>query len=230
MRIGILADAHGNLPGLTAALAELDYHSVDRLVFLGDAVGYYPQANEVIALLRNRQCIAIQGNHDQLLLSDAPHDRESWPRYRLDSTARTLSAESAEWLRSLPARRELDIDGERVLLCHGSPWQVDEYVYPDSNLARFAELEHDVVLCGHTHIPFSRMVGDVLLVNPGSCGQPRDYKPGACAAVLELKTHSVTFIRASYDIQKYEASLRAAGVPPAFLNILTRTRQEATPK
>ena len=229
MRIGLLADPHGNAPGTAAALHALAEETVDRILVAGDIVGYYPDVCEVIDLLRVNECVCVNGNHDRYLLGRDARSLESWSTYR-DYASRLLSAEQRAWLADLPMQRELLLDGRRILLCHGSPWQPDEYIYPDRpDWSAFHAYDVDVVVMGHTHIPFVRREGSALLMNPGSCGQPRDYDPRAAYATLDTTDLAVTFGRVEYDVAQIVARVRALGFDSRLADILTRTRPVPAP-
>jgi|SoiMethySBSTD1v2_1073268.scaffolds.fasta_scaffold770900_2 putative phosphoesterase len=212
MRLGLISDVHGNLAALEAVLAELDAAGVDAIVFAGDAVSYYPAVNETLDLLRARVRWAITGNHDCYFLGRLPMPPQVVPIANPGHFERAMSAENRAWLGALPAEQDLVIDGVRVMLRHGSPWAIEEYIYPDhGHFERFAPLEADLVVLGHTHRPFVRDVGPVRLVNPGSVGQPRDGDPRASTAVVDLPGRDVELRRVPYDVEATCAALAAAG-------------------
>jgi putative phosphoesterase len=223
MRIGLLADAHGNVAGLRAALTALDSAGCDQILFAGDAVGYYPEDNEVISLLSDRT-VAVMGNHDRMLVRPSEQDKVRWPNYALDRADARLTQASRRWLEQQPPTRHLSYSAGTVLLCHGTPWSDSEYLFPDSSLEHLVELDADYVIAGHTHVPMSRNAGRVRVINPGSCGQPRDYIPGACAAVLDLTTGGLALLRQAYDVAAYVEGLARYRLPSDFANILLRTR------
>ncbi|MFZ5818738.1 MAG: metallophosphoesterase family protein [Chloroflexota bacterium] len=225
MRLALLSDVHGNLPALEAVLRALAGERVDRILYAGDFVGYYPFVNEVIDRLRDLNAVAIRGNHERYLLEPGTVSAEKWQAYRLEEVAASIREDNLAWLRGLPEKREMTLNGVRAILCHGSPWKYDEYIYPDSDGSeRFDRLDADVVIMGHTHIPFEKQAGSILLLNPGSCGQPRDYRPGACYAVYDTRSRKVGFRRAAYDIASLVKILAAKGYPAALIEILTREK------
>lgn len=187
MKLGIVSDIHGNLAGLQYALAAMG--EVDRLLALGDCIFDYRFSNEVVALLRARAALIIQGNHEEVFFS--PAGARARERAGLD---RGLMAHLA----GQPHRRMLDCGGRRVLMVHSTPWEPrGAYVYPHSTaLARFAEADADVVLYGHTHAQLVQRVGRVLVVNPGSAGDARDHRNGRqlSCAVLDTATEEARII------------------------------------
>lgn len=181
VKLGIVSDIHGNLAGLRRALALMG--AVDQVLCLGDCIFDYQFSNEVVALLRDREAVIIQGNHEETFFS--PAGVRARERAGLD---RGLLA----FLSDQPHRRLLDCAGKRVLMVHSTPWEPrGAYVYPHSAaLARFGEAEADVVLYGHTHAQVVQRVGRVLVVNPGSAGDARDHRNGRQLSCAVLDTVS----------------------------------------
>jgi len=226
VRVGVLADLHGNAPALEAVLAELRRAEVTRALVAGDLLGYYPFVNETLDLLRGFDCEVVLGNHDGYLLGRLPCPRDRWQAYSLDLTERTISREHRAWLEAQPFRRELVVEARSVLLCHGSPAGPEDYVYPDrEDWSAFETAGCDVVVMGHTHIPLVKRGTGGLWLNPGSCGQPRDYDPRAAFAILDLERLSVELRRVKYDVARVQRSIRDHDLPAALAEILTRQRQ-----
>lgn len=175
MKLGIMADAHGNIYGLEAVTARLRGTKAEQLFFLGDALNYFSRAKDVLAFLRRERVDCLKGNHELMVLGD----RDVPPAVRrlsaLDATQAQLSEDDLMYLASWPESLELTIDGLRILMVHASPFDhFEEYVYPDGQFERFAGLPYDVIFMGHTHIPFQREIAGKLLVNVGSAGIARD--------------------------------------------------------
>jgi putative phosphoesterase len=228
VRIGLLADVHANALGLAAVLAELDLLGTDCVLVAGDLVGYYPYVNEVLDSLRARGCICICGNHDAYLVGALKVPTKRWQAYNLDYADRVILAHNREWLAQQPFERRLEVDGTRILVCHGSPWRLDEYVYPGyEDMSQFGTVEADLIVMGHTHVPLVQREGRVLLVNPGSCGQPRDYNPMASFATYDTDSRVVELRRVAYDTEAVCSRLAAEGFDPALCAILTRTRRQS---
>jgi len=179
VRIGLVSDIHCNTEGLTAALEQLG--ELDLLLCAGDIVLQYRFSDDVIALLRAREALAIQGNHDKIIVS--PHGENV-------RRAGQGAPEHWEWLVGLPHQRRLDLDGWRLLLAHGAPWDDPrslhcEYVYPadTGRLSQMARCEAEIVVLGHTHFPMLRRQADTLVINPGSCGEARDQNRLTCGLI-----------------------------------------------
>ncbi len=225
MRLGILADLHGNAPAVSAVLDALRQEKVDRLLVAGDLVGYYPLVNETLDLLREWPAEVVLGNHDAYLLGRLPCSDERRHAYGLDVVDRLILPAHLDWLRTLPFERRLTYGGRRLLLCHGSPAGPEDYVFPDrADWSVFADLDVDVVVLGHTHRPLSRTLGTMLIVNPGSAGQPRDYDPRAAYGILDVGAGVFEQRRIGYDVDAVRRAVRLHNLPDAFEDILVRRR------
>lgn len=223
LRIALLADIHANLPALEAVLADMP--EVDHICCLGDIVGYYVDANAVCDRVRALGATTIRGNHDTYVTGAAIPDPEREPAYRTAWTRAALDASHRDWLGALPATAALSCGGIALTLRHANPWDEERYLYPDSPLLDELRLPPGTILAvGHTHRPMARRIGNGLLVNPGSVGQPRDWNPLASYAVLELPSGSVSIRRVAYDVPAYQRRLAAQRLEQSSIDILSRTR------
>jgi putative phosphoesterase len=201
VKVGLVSDPHANARGLCAALAALRDAGVETVICAGDAVGYGTDVNETIEELRRSVQFAVLGNHDAMLLGRISVPPVRLATYGLDVAERVISPENREWLERLPESQHLELDGVSFAVFHGSPWgPLTEYVYPDHDrFDRFAELDVDVVVLGHTHRQLHRTVEGVTIINPGSCGRPRDGLPGAAYAIVDTRDIGVTLAHSEYD-------------------------------
>ena len=185
MRIGAISDIHSNVEALDAALAAL-VGEVDEIWCAGDIVLQYRFSNEATKRLRDVGAVAVQGNHDMVLVSAAGADA----RRRAD-----VDDDAVRWLADLPLRHEVTVDGCRVLMVHGSPWAPHgDYVRAhDDRWHLVDELGADIVITGHTHEPMVATFGTTLVVNPGSVGEPRqrDDRRGTYA-IVDTATREAT--------------------------------------
>lgn len=200
---------------------------VDRILVLGDIVGYGPDPNAVIARLRGIRARAVMGNHDQAMLVPSLLD---WFNAHAAAAARwtqaMLTPDSRRYLASLPKYGRL---GPHRFV-HGSPRKpyMWEYILDDLQaLEILAQLGRRLCFFGHTHLPriFTEegeavpepnewvSLPPAALVNPGSVGQPRDGNPQAAFAVVDLATPAVRFLRVPYDVATTQAKIREAGLP-----------------
>jgi putative phosphoesterase len=206
--VAVLSDIHGVLPVLDAVLAEPDVASADLIVVTGDhAAG--PQPVQVLDRLRDLgdRAVLVRGNADRELVAlargDASAVREVHP---VDAwAAAQLSEEHLELLAALPHPVTIDVDGfGPVVFCHGTPRDDEEVVLVDTRLQRWADvfvtLPESVrtVVCGHTHMPFMRLVDRRLVVNPGSIGMPYG---GAGGSWARLDDGNVTLRHTHVDVE-----------------------------
>lgn len=235
MRLAIFSDIHANLHALQAVLRDIDAQHPDAVYCLGDLVGYGAYPNEVIALLRQRGIPTIMGNYDDGVGFDrddcgcayrTEEDRRLG-RLSLLWTREHVTAENKAFLRSLLPNIRLDIEGRSVLLVHGSPRKINEYVYedrPPASLDRIAaSAGAEVLIMGHTHLPYVKQVAGALLVNDGSVGKPKDGDTRAAYALLEVAAEiRVTLQRVPYDVAAAAEAVRASGLPAHYADLLLR--------
>lgn len=224
MKLGVISDLHGNDIALEAVLAFL-LPRTGRIVCAGDITGYYTRPSACLTLLKKHGIPFIGGNHDRYLFS-APATLCGDHFQSLAMTAGLLDQAELAELESAPCRMDLEIGGRRVSLTHGGPRDhCEEYVYPDSGHAHCFETEAEVIIQGHTHWPMAFRQGGQLLLNPGSVGQPRDRRPGASCAVIDLETLEPDFHKIGFDGSPIEAELAERGLPPYFADYLKYGRR-----
>lgn len=235
MRALIVSDLHSNAGALRAVFARVRRKKFDRVICLGDFVGYGAQPNHVLDEMRQvkRKKYYIRGNHDRVASGiDDGSGFNHAARYAALWTRDKLSAPNRRFLFSLPVGPVLEQD---VLLCHGSPADEDEYVFTEYHAARvLSRYDAPWILYGHTHLPVVFSVdpegqvsgvavrGEALLrlqkghrylINPGSVGQPRDRNPKASFAILDTEKRTVQFFRAEYDVAESQEAILRAGLP-----------------
>jgi len=235
----IFGDIHGNLPALEAVLAEMDARAAGDLCCLGDLVGYGTFPNEVVEQIRSRNIPTIMGNYDQGVGNSSDDcgcaykteiEEERGKRSIAWTNART-SDENKAYLRELPAHGPLQLGDLRVLLVHGSPRKVNEYLFedrPDEYFERIMDVaEADVLVCGHTHLPYHKVLpSGRQIVNAGSVGKPKDLDPRAGYVVLTANGTDlqVEFVRVPYDIERAAQAIKATplvgGMPHEFAKML----------
>lgn len=232
--IALISDIHGNLAALDAVLADIAAAGVEATYCLGDLVGYGPDPAGVIDRVRGLGIPTVRGNYD-----DGIGNRRgecgcyySTEQARADGagsyafTSAALDDEHTAWLAALPDEIRIELGGVRVLLVHGSPRKINEYLGTDRSddlLARLAaSAEADVIAIGHTHVPYDRTVavpgrGPVRFVNAGSTGKPKDGDPRACWTELAFGPApgelAVTVHRVAYDVAAVQAAMLGAGLP-----------------
>jgi predicted phosphodiesterase len=228
----IISDIHGNQEALEAVLADAEGH-YDRILCLGDLVGYGADPNPVVEWTRANAAAVIRGNHDKACCGTDPLDHYH-PAARASAiwTRSVLTPENLDFLEKLPRGplRYEDFD-----LVHGSPLDEDDYLITLGDVAQIrAHLETPLSFFGHTHVQGGFLVarGGVkrivptrvleiendyfYLLNPGAVGQPRDGDPRAAYAFFSPQGRVVEYRRVAYDVAKAAAKIRAAGLPDAL--------------
>jgi putative phosphoesterase len=167
VRLGIVSDIHCNIQGLERALELMA--PFDQLWCAGDSVFQFRWSNDVVRRLRELEAVVVLGNHEETILGPDGQRALSNPKVDQDLVA---------WLRQQPYRVERVVDGKKVVMTHGSPWEPwKDYHYPHEPIwGRAAELACDALIVGHTHYKMALRVGRVLVINPGSAGDPRDHR------------------------------------------------------
>ena len=235
MRIAVFSDIHGNLPALEAVLDDIHRQRVDAVYCLGDLVGYAPFPNEVTERIQREQIPTIMGNYDDGVGFDRDEcgcayreaDEQRRGQQSLEWTKARVTAENKAFLRSLLPEIRTQIDGKRLLLVHGSPRKMNEYLFEDRPISSFERLaassNADRIVFGHTHKPYVKRIGDVWFVNVGSVGKPKDGDSRACYAILDVTADPpASFVRVRYDIETVTGAIRDSELPHEFAADLER--------
>lgn len=253
MKIALFSDIHANLPALEACLADIARQQPDAIYCLGDLVGYHIWSNEVVSLIRSRGIPVIMGNYDLGVGMNSDdcgcaykteEDKERG-KVSISYTNSIISDESRQFLKTLPRHLYLDFvfDGEplRMMLVHGSPRRVNEYLFEDRDVRSLLRMMQQagahILCCGHTHRPWHRVMSAEAegkttrwhAVNIGSVGKPKDGDPRGCYVMLTMNGKNplydssaitVEFIRFTYDVEHSVAALEASSLPAAFAEAL----------
>lgn len=207
MKIAILSDIHANHIALDAVYQDLELNGCEKILVLGDLVGYYYNPSYVINKIKNdSRCVVIRGNHEELLFK-AIHDEsfavKCHQKYGsgINVAMQTLSEEQFAWLQKLPESITVEFDGVKLGLHHGSDKHINEYIYPDTSAKRLQGVatESDYLFFGHTHYPVIFPNAGCVIVNPGSVGQPRDIGSLASYAILNTDNASIVFRRVPFS-------------------------------
>lgn len=236
MRYLVLSDIHANMEAFEAVLAAAQALSYDRILVLGDLVGYGADPNAVVEKVRAlRPHALIRGNHDKVGSGlESPEGFNAVARSAIRWTYDTLAPENRDWLAALPAGPVVVDD--LIEICHGTPFDEDAYVFDDLDALRSLHAaERPVCLFGHTHVQVGyTLTGNLFtlatiddarpltielpedgrhLVNPGSVGQPRDGDPRAAYAIADTDRRDVVIYRTEYDIDRARARILDEGLP-----------------
>ncbi|RPI70470.1 MAG: metallophosphoesterase [Ignavibacteriales bacterium] len=254
MRIALFSDIHSNLPALEAALNDIDKKKPDAVYCLGDLVGYNIWPNEVINEIRKRGIPTIAGNYD---FGIGRQSDDCGCAYKTDKekemgavsisfTNEIIKDDERNYLRTLPAHLRIEFqlnnDNLNLLLVHGSPRRINEYLFEDrdeKSLHRILkEADADIMCFGHTHKPYHRILnldedGEYFrnAINIGSVGKPKDGDNRACYVLLTISEQSsiknkesisTEFIRVKYDIEKAAKAVEQSRLPDEYADMLRK--------
>jgi putative phosphoesterase len=228
MLIAFISDIHGNLPALEAAVADAMARGADRIICCGDMTGYGPFPNDVCIFLKKSHISTIIGNYDQKVL-EVPNRGKSAVRKMKSKklkillwTVENLGRQGRFYVAGLPERLDLQFPagGGKFLIVHGSPMSVDDAIYPSITRegleTKLGDARPDVLVCGHTHIPFVKHVGRIFVVNCGSAGHPIDGDPHPSYALVRTEEGVLPqgrVIRFDYDRERTITALRKTSLP-----------------
>lgn len=209
MKIAVISDIHANIYALRNILENIDDEKVDTIICLGDLVGYGPHPNEVVSTIRRRNILCIKGNYDSSVVDNQySYIRETQLNsFSLPWTVNELREENRLYLKNLPSSISLNIANKKILFVHGSPNRVNEYLLEDgeNTTTVMEELNEDVLVCAHTHLPSSKNFSNKLYINCGSIGKPKIGKPNSTYCILDVTEDSgvkVEIKEVEYDVKK----------------------------
>ena len=253
MKIALFSDIHANLPALEAFFKDVETRNTDAIYCLGDLVGYNIWPNEVIDAIRERGIPTIAGNYDFGIGRSSDDcgcayktdEEKEMGKVSIAYTNEVVKDEQRAYLRTLPAHIRLEFqlnnDQLNVLLVHGSPRKVNEYLFEDrdeKSLMRIMEQADADVLCfGHTHKPYHRILncgGEGSdhyrhAINIGSVGKPKDADPRGGYVLVTVHENSsakdpdninVEFVRFQYDVEKAAKAVEDSPLPNAYADML----------
>ena len=221
MRILVVSDIHANWP----ALAAID-EPHDVCLCLGDLVDYGPDPAPCVRWAMEHVDHAIRGNHDHGVAQGIPVSGESGYRY-LTRVSRplvwsALDQDERRYLLQLPLTRRVTLGGWRFLMVHATPRDpLDEYVMKDPSMwaKRLQSADADIVCVGHTHLQFNLQIDGVVVLNPGSVGQPRDGDPRAAYAIID--GNRIELKRVEYPVEETVARVEASALPERAKQLLS---------
>jgi predicted phosphodiesterase len=232
MKTAVISDIHGNFDALCAVLEDVEANGVDRIVCLGDVVGYGAEPRECIQVLIERDVLTIAGNHDFAAIGKTNINYfNAFAKEATLWTRKICTAEDKDFLQSLSLIQHL----EDFTMVHGTLYAPELFDYILTTYDAYLSLqllEKKVCFLGHSHVPINFVWDDTisfnydrelevkpdtkLLVNVGSVGQPRDDNPLACYAIYDQSAQRIEIRRVEYDIEEAARKIRDAGLPAAL--------------
>lgn len=233
MRIAVFSDIHGNIHALEAVWRDIQAQAPDAVYCLGDLVGYGAYPNEVADFIREHDVPTVMGNYDEGVgfdLDDCgcvykdPHQDVLGKRSLFWSREQTTE-DNKTFLQSLAQDIRLSDLPQELLLVHGSPRKMNEYLYEDRPRATLERIAHlaktDWLFFGHTHIPYLKQVADTWFANTGSVGKPKDGDARAGYALLDLdRSDGYAFRRVEYEVAAAAQAVRDSDLPNEFADLL----------
>ncbi|MGZ4302157.1 MAG: metallophosphoesterase family protein [Gaiellaceae bacterium] len=225
--VAVVTDVHANPQALEATLERIAELGIRTVYCGGDLVGYGPHPTEVCAMVAAGDIPTIYGNYDYAIGRDLhdcgcayrdPHDKEIG-QLSVEWTLTHTSRRAKAFMREFPFDLRFELANKRIRLVHGSPRKVNEYLFEDKPARTFERIaamaDCEVLVFGHTHKPWVHRYGDVLFVNCGSVGKPKDGDARAAFAVLRVVDGEidVTIERVAYDALSVAREMRDAGLP-----------------
>lgn len=217
MRIALISDIHSNLAALQTALNKIEELQVDRILCLGDVVGYGPRPNECVELIKEKCQVSLMGNHDHAVLGlTDPFYFNQYAKDAVDWTRRVLSISNRQYLSQMPFKH---VENE-LLFVHSTPSQPEEwhYVLSEYEARLYMEkMKQRICFNGHSHVPVvftdsgKRLYEEEIelepekekyIINVGSVGQPRDGDPRLCFVVYETDSHLLKYFRLEYPVEQ----------------------------
>lgn len=190
MRIAAISDIHGNLYSLMKVLDDIEEQNIDKIICLGDLVGYGPHPNEVISIIKRRNIECLKGNYDASVVDgDYTFIRETNTNsFAFPWVVNELRAANKFYLSELPERFDYDINGKKITFVHGSPNAINEYLYEDkeNTLKIIEEFDGDILVCAHTHKPVSKIYNNKHFISTGSVGKPLCGSPDASYCIIDI--------------------------------------------
>lgn len=220
MKIAVISDIHGNVQALESVLEDIKKENCERIFCLGDLAMAGPEPVKAIEIIKKLyeegKLELIQGNTDEMIVysdSSIPLVKEKFPVMgeALENDAQIIPNNLKEFLKNVPAQKELEIEGVKILLVHGSPRKNDENISPDLPIEQVEEMikgtTANVIFCGHTHIPCGYQTKTKqTVVNDGSVGRPFTNNPQACYVIAEFNNGQIEIKHKFIDYDNQKAS------------------------
>lgn len=218
MKIAILSDIHSNIYALNSVLDDISSRGIKDIYCLGDLVGYNTKPNEVLNKIRTLNIPCVLGNHDEnVILWDKSSDNLviKYMHDNIDST-------NMAYLKQLPKNITINIAGKSILLTHGSPNSITEYIQQNDikkQMELATVLNQDAIIFGHTHDYYHKVVNNKIFINAGSVGRMKDGDNRACYTIIDENLNA-EFIRVNYNFEDLVDEILNSNLPNKFANVI----------
>lgn len=236
MRIAIISDIHANLEALTKALQIIDEQKPDEIICLGDVVGYGPDPNSCVDIIRDRSKVVLMGNHDYAVThTEATENFNPVAKEAVFWTRDRISPDNLEYLSALPYTHK----NENLCFVHSTPFEPENWHYVftwNDAISQFDHFEEKICFIGHSHVPqiyyndtsvpmaLELSKQSKYLINVGSIGQPRDGNPRLSFGILDLDKWFYQPFRSDYEMEITAQKIRDRGLPPFLADRLIKGR------
>lgn len=243
MRYAVISDIHGNAEALEAVLRDIEKRPIDSIVCLGDIVGYYPDPELCIELIKKYSDLCVAGNHDYAAIGKIDTQNFTYFAFAaMEWTKQNISENTKKFLETLP----LTVEKDNMFFTHSSPSNPQDwvYVFPDSEetvFEAFNSLVYHINFIGHTHWPSimiqekDRIIlhsehsiklneNNYYLINVGSVGQPRDFDSRSCYAIYDSDSKELSLTRVVYDYTVTQKKIKDNHLPLFLAERLKRGR------
>lgn len=234
MKFAVIGDIHSNIFALESVIKDIKERDVDFILCTGDLVGYAPFPNEVIDLIRKMNVLCVQGNYDKAI---GHHEAVCGCDYKDEKqlelaglsvmfTNIMISEKNRSYLKELPSHLTLQTQDLNLLLVHGSNRKNNEYLHENSTavIEVTKEITEDIIICGHTHIPYYKVINSKHVINCGSVGKPKHGNPNATYVVVTIKEKNVhaEILEIPYDYEKTAEAIESSDILPNDFAFLLR--------
>ncbi len=230
MRMAILGDIHGNIEALKAVYDAAISNKVEKIYHLGDLGGYAPFVNEVVDFLIEHRIEGVQGNYDEAVANDREHCgckyedplQAEMATMSFEWTKKYATQRTKDYMKGLPFEIAFSVHNKRVKIFHATPIKNNLYWHYDRDKDFFLKMamkaDADIMIYGHTHIPYRKDIDNKIFINAGSVGRPKDGDPRACLCIVDITPDNVEteFLRISYNIEKTVSAIIKSGMPLYF--------------
>lgn len=222
MKIAVISDIHSNHYALTEVLNDIKNRHIDTIICTGDLVGYMPFPNEVIDLIRDHKILTIKGNHDAYIVSLESVSSQVYKDMKTEDIMKSASAiytsfelteSNHQYLKDLPNHIRLEFEGRQILFVHGSPRSISEYMYEDKELLEeiISSVDADVIVSGHTHLPYHLKVVGKDIINAGSVGKPKHGNANSTYVIIDITDGIINteIVEVTYDVEQIVEAIRS---------------------